>query len=107
MSDDQNSTFLTGVNIEEQQRQQQLQQQQEQQEQDNKVQIEEDQDEAELTLEELIVQVERQMRAYEHNAQYVDAERARQHLETLKRRKNDFSKRCVCIDLYSIQQNGR
>jgi hypothetical protein len=41
----------------------------------------------------LIIQVERLMREYEQNAQYADAERTRQHLENLRRRKHDFSRR--------------
>jgi hypothetical protein len=62
-------------------------------------QAEESQQEG-LSLDQLMVQVEKMMREYEQNAQYVDAERARQHLESLKKRKNEFNRR----ELSMIQQ---
>lgn len=56
--------------------------------------------EGRLSLEQLVVQVERMMREYEQNAQYVDAERARQHLENLRKRRNEFNRR----ELELVQQ---
>ncbi len=53
-----------------------------------------------LSLEQLIAQVERIMWEYERSAQYIDAERARQHLESLKKRKNEFNRR----ELQATQQ---
>ena len=40
-----------------------------------------------MSLDEMIVHVERQMREYERNAQYLEAEKARQHLLSLKKKK--------------------
>jgi len=46
-----------------------------------------------LSLEQLIGQVEHMMRLYEQNAQYMDAERTRQHLENLRKRRTQFNRK--------------
>lgn len=53
-----------------------------------------------LSLDESIVHVERQMREFERNAQYLEAEKARQHLLGLKKKKQSNRQR----DLEAVQQ---
>lgn len=53
-----------------------------------------------MSLDEMIVHVERQMREYERNAQYLEAEKARQHLLSLKKKKQTSRQR----DLEAVQQ---
>lgn len=53
-----------------------------------------------LSLDESIVHVERQMREFERNAQYLEAEKARLHLLNLKKKKQTSKQR----DLEAVQQ---
>lgn len=53
-----------------------------------------------MPLDELIIHVERQMTEYERNAQYLEAEKARQHWVNLRNRKSQNRQR----DLESVQQ---
>lgn len=53
-----------------------------------------------MPLDELIIQVERQMREYERNAQYLEAEKARQHWNDLRSRKTQNRQR----ELENVQQ---
>lgn len=61
---------------------------------------EEKEQEQSMSLDEMIVHVERQMREYERNAQYLEAEKARQHLNGLKKKKQTSRQR----DLEAVQQ---
>lgn len=54
-----------------------------------------------MSTEELIIHVERQMREFERNAQYLEAEQARLHLESLKKRQQNVQQR----EMETIQQN--
>lgn len=92
-------TFLTGVDNasaanllaqQQQQQQQQFHQQQDQQQQQSHQPLASHSQQLDPNLrmsdEELIGHVEHQMMEYERTAQYLEAEKARQHLESLKKR---------------------
>lgn len=76
MAEDQDNTFLTGVNQD-----------------DPDLEATDEDDGHGMTIDAMIAHVESQMREFERDAQYLDAEKARIHWESLKKRRKNNAQR--------------